>query len=49
MELTIPGFAPAGRMPLWWAIFHQTPDVSEALVEGKEIDVFIMVLSQSCV
>jgi pimeloyl-ACP methyl ester carboxylesterase len=37
MELTIPGFAPAGRMPLWWAIFHQTPDVSEALVEGKEM------------
>ena len=36
MELTIPGFAPAGRMPLWWAVFHQTPDVSEALVEGKE-------------
>ena len=36
MELTIPGFAPAGRMPLWWVIFHQTPDVPEALVEGKE-------------
>ena len=36
MELTIPGFAPAGRMPLWWTVFHQTPDVSEALVEGKE-------------
>ena len=31
MELTIPGFAPAGRMPLWWAMFHQTPDVPEAL------------------
>ena len=31
MELTIPGFAPAGRMPLWWAIFHQTPDIPEAL------------------
>ena len=37
MELTIPGFAPAGRMPLWWAIFHQTPDVPEALVQGKEM------------
>jgi len=37
MELTIPGFAPAGRMPLWWAIFHQTPDVPEALVQGKEL------------
>jgi alpha-beta hydrolase superfamily lysophospholipase len=37
MELTIPGFAPAGRMPLWWVIFHQTPDVPEALVQGKEM------------
>jgi pimeloyl-ACP methyl ester carboxylesterase len=37
MELTIPGFAPAGRMPIWWATFHQTPDVPEALVEGKEM------------
>ena len=37
MELTIPGFAPAGRMPSWWAIFHQTPDVPEALVQGKEL------------
>jgi pimeloyl-ACP methyl ester carboxylesterase len=36
MELTIPGFAPAGRMPLWWVIFHQTPGVPEALVEGRE-------------
>jgi pimeloyl-ACP methyl ester carboxylesterase len=36
MELTIPGFAPPGRMPLWWVIFHQTPDVPELLVEGKE-------------
>jgi pimeloyl-ACP methyl ester carboxylesterase len=37
MELTIPGFAPPGRPPLWWAIFHQTPDVPEALVHGKEM------------
>jgi pimeloyl-ACP methyl ester carboxylesterase len=37
MELTIPGFVPAGRMPLWWVIFHQTPDVPEALVQGKEM------------
>jgi pimeloyl-ACP methyl ester carboxylesterase len=37
MELTIPGFAPAGRMPLWWVIFHQTPDVPEALVQGNEM------------
>jgi pimeloyl-ACP methyl ester carboxylesterase len=37
MELTIPGFAPPGRTPIWWAIFHQTPDVPEALVQGKEM------------
>jgi pimeloyl-ACP methyl ester carboxylesterase len=36
MELTIPGFAPPGRMPLWWVIFHQTPDVPELVIEGKE-------------
>src|ERR687895_1174958 len=38
MELTIPGFAPAGRMPLWWVIFHQTPDAPEALVQGQEME-----------
>jgi len=37
MELTIPSFVPAGRMPLWWAVFHQTSDVPEALVQGKEM------------
>src|ERR1051326_5560567 len=37
MELTIPGFAPPGRPPLWWGIFHQTPDLPEALVQGKEL------------
>ena len=37
MELTIPGFVPPGRPPLWWAVFHQTPDVPEALVQGKEM------------
>ena len=37
MELTIPGFLPPGRMPIWWGIFHQVPDVPEALVEGKEM------------
>ena len=36
MELTIPGFVPAGRMPLWWAVFHQTPDEPEALVKGTK-------------
>jgi pimeloyl-ACP methyl ester carboxylesterase len=37
MELTIPGFEPAGRMPIWWRLFHQTPDIPEALVQGKEM------------
>jgi len=48
MELTIPRFAPPGRPPLWWGIFHQTPDVPEALVQGKEL-IFILVLTQSSV
>jgi pimeloyl-ACP methyl ester carboxylesterase len=37
MDLTIPGFEPAGRMPIWWRLFHQTPDIPEALVQGKEM------------
>src|SRR5919205_579207 len=37
MELTITGFAPPGRPPLWWGVFHQIPDVPEALVQGKEL------------
>ena len=37
MDLTIPGFEPAGMMPIWWRSFHETPDVPEALVEGKEM------------
>ena len=37
MELTIPGFLPPGRAPIWWGIFHQVPDVPEALVQGKEM------------
>jgi pimeloyl-ACP methyl ester carboxylesterase len=36
-EAPIPGFAPPGRPPLWWIPFHQTPDVPEALVQGKEM------------
>jgi len=36
MELTIPGFIPPGKPPIWWVVFHQTPDVPELLVEGKE-------------
>jgi len=37
MELPIPGFTPPvleGK--IWWFVFHQTPDVPEALVQGKE-------------
>ena len=37
MDFTIPGFAPAGMMPIWWRSFHQTPDIPEALVQGKEM------------
>ncbi len=40
MEIPPPGFFPSpsvnGGPLLWWVIFHQTPDVPEALVEGKE-------------
>jgi hypothetical protein len=35
--LTFPGFAPPGRMTPWWFAFHQTPDMPEALVQGKEV------------
>jgi pimeloyl-ACP methyl ester carboxylesterase len=37
MELTIPGFAPPGKPPIWWGLFHQVPNVPEALVQGKEM------------
>jgi pimeloyl-ACP methyl ester carboxylesterase len=39
MELTFPGYIPppspsgTGR---WWVSFHQTPDIPEVLVQGKE-------------
>jgi pimeloyl-ACP methyl ester carboxylesterase len=36
-EAPIPGFAIPGRPPLWWVIFHQVPDVPEALVQGEEM------------
>ena len=36
-EAPITGFTIPGRPPLWWVIFHQTPDVPEALVQGKEM------------
>jgi pimeloyl-ACP methyl ester carboxylesterase len=37
MEAPIPGFYPPVRPVLWWVPFHQTPDVPEALVQGKEM------------
>ena len=39
MDFTIPGFAPTGpaKPGLWWPSFHQTPDIPEALVQGKEM------------
>ena len=37
MDVPIPGLLPPGRPLSWWIIFHQTPDVPEALVEGKEM------------
>jgi pimeloyl-ACP methyl ester carboxylesterase len=37
MEAPIPGFYPPVRPALWWVPFHQTPDVPEALVQGKEM------------
>jgi pimeloyl-ACP methyl ester carboxylesterase len=37
MELPIPGFTPPRlEGKIWWFVFHQTPDVPEALVQGKE-------------
>lgn len=37
MEAPIPGFYPPNRPMLWWIPFHQTPNVPEALVQGKEM------------
>jgi pimeloyl-ACP methyl ester carboxylesterase len=36
IESAIPGFFPPDRLPAWWNIFNQVPDVPEFLVEGKE-------------
>jgi pimeloyl-ACP methyl ester carboxylesterase len=36
-EAPIPGFSIPGRPPLWWVLFHQTPDVPETLVQGREL------------
>ena len=38
MEVPPPGFFPP-EVPLpWWLYFHQTPDLPEALVQGKEME-----------
>ena len=36
-EAPIPGFFVPGNPPLWWVLFHQTPDVPETLVQGREL------------
>jgi pimeloyl-ACP methyl ester carboxylesterase len=37
MEFTFPGYMPPpGSTGRWWVSFHQTPDIPEALVQGKE-------------
>src|SRR3954447_1851756 len=40
MEIPPPGFFPPptvnGGPAIWWVLFHQTPNVPEALVQGKE-------------
>jgi pimeloyl-ACP methyl ester carboxylesterase len=39
LEVPPPGPSfPSGIPPPWWVIFHQTPDVPEALVQGKEME-----------
>ncbi len=37
IDKLLPGFFPPGTVPLWWIVFHQTPDIPEALVQGKEL------------
>ena len=37
MEYIFPGFTPPQlEGKVWWFPFHQTPDIPEALVDGKE-------------
>src|SRR5215212_7236327 len=37
MEFAFPGFSPPGFEGIvWWFGFHQTPDIPEALIAGKE-------------
>ena len=38
MEYIFPGFTPPQlEGKVWWFPFHQLPDLSESLVEGKEL------------
>src|SRR5437867_2232447 len=38
LDVPVAGIGPGGNITgLWWATFHQTPDVPEALVHGKEM------------
>jgi pimeloyl-ACP methyl ester carboxylesterase len=37
MDAPPAGFFPPGRPPFWWVLFHLTPDLPEALVQGKEM------------
>ena len=36
-RLVVMEVPPPLAVPLWWIFFHQTPDVPEALVQGKEM------------
>src|ERR671921_1783119 len=38
MEVPPPGFWPPPVPLPWWFSFHQTPDVPESLVQGKEVE-----------
>ncbi len=37
IDYTFSGFSLPGKMPTWWSVFHQVPDIPEALVQGKEM------------
>ena len=40
MDFTFPGFAPPGITPRWWFLFHQTPDVPEALYKERRWSIY---------
>jgi hypothetical protein len=47
MDFPFPGFLPPefGENGPWWFAFHQTPNLPEALVEGRE-RIYIMVFER---